>query len=68
MTRSSSSTDLGRDVMGQLFWKPGVLGTAAVFLVFMVLTPFPKMPLLTWAAALGHRCDFRGARRGEDGD
>ena len=53
VTRSSSSTDLSRDVIGQLFSKPAVLGTAAAFLGFMALTPLPKLPLLTLGGALG---------------
>ena len=53
VTRSSSSTDLSRDVVGQLFSQPGVLGTAAVFLGLMALTPLPKLPLLTLGGALG---------------
>ena len=53
VTRSSSSTDLSRDVVGQLFSQPGVLATAAVFLGLMALTPLPKIPLLTLGLALG---------------
>jgi flagellar biosynthesis protein FlhA len=53
VTRSSSSTDLNQDVVSQLVAKPSVLGTAAVFLVVMALTPLPKLPLLSLAAGLG---------------
>ncbi len=53
VTRSSSSTDLGRDVVGQLFRNRGVLGTAAVFLGLLMLTPLPKIPLLVLAGGLG---------------
>ena len=53
VTRSSSSTDLSRDVVGQLFSRPSVLGTAAAFLGLMALTPLPKLPLLTLGGALG---------------
>ena len=42
VTRSSSSTDLGRDVVGQLFWNRGVLGTAAVFLGLLLFTPLAQ--------------------------
>ena len=59
VTRSSSSTDLNRDVTGQLFSKPAVLGTAAVFLGFMALTPLPKLPLLTPGGRTRCRGDFR---------
>ncbi len=53
VTRSSSSTDLNRDVVSQLFSKPGVLGTAAVFLGLMAFTPLPKLPLLSLGGILG---------------
>jgi flagellar biosynthesis protein FlhA len=52
VTRSSSSTDLNRDVVSQLFSRPGVLGTAAVFLGLMALTPLPKLPLLSLGGML----------------
>lgn len=66
VTRSSSSTDLGRDVVGQLFNNPGVLGMAAVFLGLLLYTPLPKIPLLTLAGGLGVSAVLL-ARRG-DGD
>ncbi len=53
VTRSSSESDLGKDVTSQLFGRPEVLGAAAVFLVLLSLTELPKAPLLTLAAALG---------------
>ncbi len=53
VTRSSSSTDLNRDVLDQLFSRPGVLGAAAAFLGLMALTPLPKLPLLALGAGLG---------------
>ena len=53
VTRSSSATDLGRDVIGQLFGRRGVLAMAAVFLGLLAFTPLPKMPLLTLAGGLG---------------
>jgi len=53
VTRSSSSTDLGSDVVGQLFRYPGVLGITAAFLGLLALTPLPKLPLLAIAAGLG---------------
>jgi flagellar biosynthesis protein FlhA len=66
VTRSSSSTDLSKDVTGQLFSKPAVLGTAAAFLGFMALTPLPKLPLLTLSGALGAGAILGGIRRDED--
>jgi len=67
VTRSSSSTDLSRDVVGQLFSNPGVLGSAAIFLGLMALTPLPKAPLLTLAGALGVGAFVLGSRRDGQG-
>jgi flagellar biosynthesis protein FlhA len=53
VTRSSEETDIGVDVIGQLLGRPVVLGSAAVFLGLLALTPLPKAPLLTLAGALG---------------
>jgi flagellar biosynthesis protein FlhA len=66
VTRSSSSTDLSRDVVSQLFSQPAVLGTSAAFLGLMALTPLPKVPLLALGGALGAGAFFIGSRR-EDG-
>ncbi len=67
VTRSSSSSDLSRDVVGQLFSKPSVLGTAAVFLGLMALTPLPKIPLLTLGGALGAAAFILSSRRVDPG-
>ncbi len=53
VTRSSEETDIGVDVIGQLLGRPVVLGSAAVFLGLLALTPLPKAPLLGLAGALG---------------
>ena len=53
VTRSSEETDIGGDVIGQLLGRPTVLGSAAIFLGLLALTPLPKLPLLTLAGALG---------------
>ncbi len=53
VTRSSSESDLGREVVDQLFGRRLVLGSASVFLVLLAFTALPKVPLLTLAAALG---------------
>ena len=66
MTRSSSSTDLSRDVVGQLFSQPGVLATAAVFLGLMALTPLPKLPLLTLGSSLGAGAFVLSSRREDE--
>jgi len=67
VTRSSSSTDLNRDVVGQLFSQPAVLGTAAVFLGLMAMTPLPKLPLLTLGGSLGAAAFVLGSRRDIEG-
>jgi flagellar biosynthesis protein FlhA len=66
VTRSSSSTDLSRDVVGQLFSHPGVLATAAAFLGMMALTPLPKIPLLTLALVMGSAAFVLGSRRTDE--
>ncbi len=66
VTRSSASTDLNREVVGQLFSRPAVMATAAAFLGFMAMTPLPKIPLLTLGGALCAGAIFGGARRGQD--
>ena len=58
VTRSSTETDIGRDVVGQLTENPGVLGTSAVFLGLLALTPLPTLPLVALAAALGGRAFY----------
>jgi flagellar biosynthesis protein FlhA len=67
VTRSSSSSDLNGDVIGQLFSKPRVLGTAAVFLGLLALTPLPRLPLLTLGGGLGVMAVLLGASRGAEG-
>src|SRR4051794_21101719 len=62
VTRSSSDSDLGREVTEQLFGRRAVLGFAAVFLVLLAFTALPKVPLLTLAAALGVGALFTGSR------
>jgi flagellar biosynthesis protein FlhA len=68
VTRSSSSTDLNRDVLDQLFSRPGVLGAAAAFLGLMALTPLPKLPLLALGTGLAIGAVLLGSRRGEDAE
>jgi flagellar biosynthesis protein FlhA len=66
VTRSSSSNDLNRDVVGQLFSQPGVLGSAAVFLGLMALTPLPKVPLLSLGGAMAAGAFILSSRRGSE--
>jgi flagellar biosynthesis protein FlhA len=53
VTRSSSESDLGREVTGQLFGRPDVLAVSSAFLGLMAFSGLPKAPLLTLSAALG---------------
>ncbi len=53
VTRSSSESDLGREVTSQLFGRAEVLAVAAVFLVLLSFSGLPQIPLWTLAAALG---------------
>jgi flagellar biosynthesis protein FlhA len=66
VTRSSSETDLGRDVTGQLLGRRDVMAVAAAFLACLALTPLPKVPLLTLSAALAAGAYMAGPR-GEQG-
>ena len=65
VTRSSSESDLGKDVMGQLFLRPGVLGVASGFLALLAFTALPKAPMLTLAGALGAGAIVLGRREAE---
>ena len=68
VTRSSEETDLGSDVVGQLLGRPVVLGSAAVFLGLLALTPLPKLPLLTLAGALGVGSFVLATRQGGESE
>src|SRR6185437_2106193 len=68
VTRSSSDTDLGRDVLSQLLGRREVLGIASGFLVLLSFTALPKLPLWTLAAALAvSALLLRGNRTGDAG-
>ena len=51
VTRSTRQTDLSRESVKQIFARPVVLVTTAIFLGLMVLTDLPKVPLLAIALA-----------------
>ncbi len=53
VTRSSGRTNMGEEVLAQLFSRPVALSLAAGFLALLLLTPLPKIPLLTMAAGCG---------------
>jgi flagellar biosynthesis protein FlhA len=69
VTRSSTETDLGHDVVSQLLGRREVLSVAAVFLaVLAFFTALPKVPLLTIAGALGVAAVMRGRPRAAGGE
>jgi len=47
VTRSTGQTNMGEEVLGQLTSRPVALAAAAAFLGVLMLTPLPKLPLLT---------------------
>jgi flagellar biosynthesis protein FlhA len=53
VTRSSSKNNLGEEILSQVFAKPRALIIAAVFLVFLMLTGLPKVPLLLLGSCCG---------------
>jgi flagellar biosynthesis protein FlhA len=53
VTRSTGQTNMGEEVLGQLFAKPIALVLAAGFLSVLMFTPLPKLPLLTMATGCG---------------
>ena len=50
VTRSSASTNLSSELLGQLFSRPRALALAALFLSLLLLTDLPKVPLMLSAA------------------
>ncbi|WZO98364.1 flagellar biosynthesis protein FlhA [Isosphaeraceae bacterium EP7] len=66
VTRSSSDSDLGAEVTGQLLGRPEVLGASAVFLAVLAFTELPKLPLLTLAGALASGAYVIRSRRTRD--
>ena len=53
VTRTSTDSDLPRDVVGQLFRHPEAMILSAVFLAAMSLTGLPTLPMLTLGCACG---------------
>jgi flagellar biosynthesis protein FlhA len=52
VTRSTAQTNMGEEVLAQLFAKPVALAMAAAFLLALTLTPLPKIPLIALAAGV----------------
>ena len=53
VTRSSSKTDLGQELTGQLTGSPVALGITSGFLGVMAFTGLPMIPMLALSATLG---------------
>ncbi|MGE3180162.1 MAG: flagellar biosynthesis protein FlhA [Phycisphaerae bacterium] len=53
VTRSAGKTNMGEDVIAQVFGKPIALVVAAAFLMVLTVTPLPKFPLITLALGCG---------------
>src|SRR5688572_22935923 len=53
VTRATTSSDLGKDFLGQLFSEPKAVGIAAVFLLVLAPTGLPFIPLALGAGLLG---------------
>ncbi len=53
VTRSSSKTDLGSEMISQMFTKPKALIVASLFLGLMSVTGLPKVPVLTICGCCG---------------
>jgi len=53
VTRNSSKTNLGDEMLGQVLAKPKPLIIAAGFLMFMMLTGLPKIPLMVLGSCCG---------------
>jgi len=64
VTRSSSDSDLGREVAGQLLGRPVVLGSAAAFLVLLAFSGMPRVPMLSLASALACGAYVARSRKG----
>ena len=53
VTRSSNKKNLGDEMLGQVFAKPRALFVASAFLLVMLVTGLPKVPLLILSACTG---------------
>jgi flagellar biosynthesis protein FlhA len=53
ITRTSSKTNLGDEVLSQVFAKPKALLVACIFTVLMMFTGLPKVPLLILGTCCG---------------
>ncbi len=52
VTRATAESDLGRDLLSQIFSSSRALWVSGGFLVFLAFTPMPALPLVLIAAAI----------------
>jgi flagellar biosynthesis protein FlhA len=67
VTRSTSRTNLGEEVLSQLAARPAVLAITAAFLAALCLTSLPKGPLLTLGAGCAGLAALLSRRRARGG-
>jgi flagellar biosynthesis protein FlhA len=67
VTRSTSRTNLGEEVLSQLATRPAVLVITAAFLFMLCLTSLPKGPLLTLGAGCAALAGLLSRRRSAGG-
>ncbi len=53
VTRTSSKNNLGEEVLNQLFAKPKALVIACIFIILMMFTGLPKIPLMILGSCCG---------------
>ena len=53
ITRSTAKTNMGEELLGQLTSRPVAMILAAVFLLVLMMTPLPTVPLFAIAAGIG---------------
>jgi flagellar biosynthesis protein FlhA len=53
ITRSTAKTNMGEELLGQMTSRPIAMILAGVFLLVLLLTPLPKIPLFSIAAGVG---------------
>ena len=66
VTRTSSKSNLGDEVLSQVFTKPKALVIAAVFLGLMMFTGLPKFPLVVMGSCCGGTGDDAQSRRAKN--
>src|SRR5437870_6932193 len=53
ITRSTAKTNMGEELIGQLSSRPISMLLSCGFLIILMLTPLPKIPLISMAVGVG---------------